>query len=198
MRRKGCAVATVLTAQEYSFLAGLELGANELEWFAWCELEPGHSGEWHYALGQSAGDSEWWLRWRPTARELVPLANCDARTERLVGGEREPCMLFSEHPGNHDFAYAVSSGPDGVRPPALTVGDVRRAWHGLPDDTPIRIGAIGSGVLAETTAEVLLQAVGEGTVDGFTEDGDRIGPRPAAVLLAGLNVVSDAEGKPLP
>ncbi|MGK5627978.1 hypothetical protein [Streptomyces sp. URMC 123] len=56
LKRSSCPVATALTVEEYRRLADLEFGAHKLEDFTWCELEAGHEGEWHYALGQSAKD----------------------------------------------------------------------------------------------------------------------------------------------
>jgi hypothetical protein len=96
------------------------------------------------------------------------------------------CLLFAGHPGTHDFAYGVPGGEEEVRHPTLTVGEVRRAWQDLADETPVRIAAAGTGVLAENGAEVLLQATGEAWVQSFDVDGRPSGARTAAVLLAGL------------
>ncbi|MFJ7023513.1 MULTISPECIES: hypothetical protein [unclassified Streptomyces] len=201
MVRRGCSVATTFTVEELSYLASLPVGANELEGFAWCELEPGHGGEWHYALGQSANDGHWWLRWKPTGRELLVRESCTAKgdplpvppTRRLpfpdaphldvedpVVPKERPCLLFAEHPGAHSFAFGLPDD-DQVRRPALSVGQVRRAWQALADDTPIRIAAAGTGVLTENAAEVLVQATGE----AWLQSSLSAGVRGAAVLLAG-------------
>ncbi|MFF7258581.1 hypothetical protein [Streptomyces microflavus] len=202
MMRKGCSVATKFTVEELAYLASRAVGANELEGFAWCELEPGHEGEWHYALGQSANDGHWWLRWKPTGRELLVRESCTAKGEPLpvppkrrlpfpdaphldveepVVPQERPCLLFAEHPGAHSFAFGVFQG-DQVHRPELSVGQVRRAWQALADDTPIRIAAAGTGVLTENGAEVLVQATGE----AWLQRSPSAGVRGAAVLLAGL------------
>ncbi|HWU08480.1 MAG TPA: hypothetical protein VN520_19220 [Streptomyces sp.] len=217
MLRKGCSVATTFTVEELAHLASRAVGANELERFAWCELEPGHEGEWHYALGQAANDGRWWLRWKPTGRELLVRESCTAKGEPLpvppkrpslypkpphldveepeVPQER-PCLLFAEHPGAHSFDLGVFQGQ--ARRPALSVGQVRRAWQSLADDTPIRIGATDTGVLTENGAEVLVQATGE----AWLQSSPPSGVRGAAVLLAGLGdlpaQVTAPEGEPEP
>ncbi|MFJ8811287.1 hypothetical protein [Streptomyces sp. NPDC102490] len=202
MMRKGCSVATTFTVEELAYLASRPVGANVVEAFAWCELESGHEGEWHYALGQSANDGRWWLRWKPTGRELLVRESCTAKGEPLpvppkqpplypkpphldvedpeVPQER-PCLLFAEHPGAHSFAFGMPHD-DRVRRPELSVGQVRRAWHALADDTPIRIGAAGTGVLTENGAEVLVQATGE----AWRQSSPSAGVGGVAVLLAGL------------
>lgn len=203
MMRKGCSVATTFTVEELAYLASRPVGANVVEAFAWCELEPGHEGEWHYALGQSANDGQWWLRWKPTGRELLVRESCTAKGEPLpvppkrqypfpdaphldveepVVPQERPCLLFAEHPGAHSFALGLGHGD---RRPALSVGQVRRAWHALADNTPIRIAAAGTGVLTENAAEVLVQATGE----AWLQSSPSGGVSGAAVLLAGLGAL---------
>ncbi|NEE37974.1 hypothetical protein G3M53_72825 [Streptomyces sp. SID7982] len=216
MKRKGCAVATTFTVEELAYLASRPVGANELEAFAWCELQSGHEGEWHHARAQSANDGQWWLRWKATGRELLVLASCTAKgdpipappkrypdsafvDEELPGPQERPCLLFAEHPGGHDFEYELPSSPYGMRHPALSVGEIRRAWQGLADHTPVRIAAAGTGVLAETAAEVLVQATGE----AWVQNAPNGGVTGAAVLLAGLGelpvpVAAAVEAEPEP
>lgn len=187
LARTGCSVATALTVEERRFLADLEFGANRLEDFTWCELEPGHEGEWHYALGQSAIDGHWWLRWRSGARELVNLANCPA--DDGAEPESTPCLLFADHPAGHDFEYEVAQNHLGLLHRALTVGDLRKVMEHLDDATAIRIGATGSGVLPDTPYEVLLQATGEGATPSRLLGG----AAPALVLLIGLNSMAERD-----
>ncbi|MFC8899027.1 hypothetical protein [Streptomyces cinereoruber] len=207
MMRKGCSVATTFTVEELAYLASRPVGASVLEAFAWCELESGHEGEWHYALGQSANDGRWWLRWKPTGRELLVRESCTAKGDPLpvpakqpplypAGPEpfldvedpevpqERPCLLFAEHPGAHSFAFGLPHD-DRVRRPELSVGQVRRAWHALADDTPIRIAAAGTGVFIENGAEVLVQATGE----AWRQSSPSAGARGVAVLLAGLGAL---------
>ncbi|MFB6984652.1 hypothetical protein ACNPQN_39105 [Streptomyces sp. NPDC056297] len=97
--------------------------------------------------------------------------------------------------------YEAPGRAEQVRHPALSVGQVRRAWQGLSDDTPIRIAAARTGVLADNGAEVLVQATGEAWVQIFGADGRPSGVYTAAVLLAGLGKLptensASPEGEP--
>ncbi|MFI5808354.1 hypothetical protein [Streptomyces sp. NPDC051561] len=187
--RKGCPVATVLTVEEHRRLAEVEAGANQLEDFTWCELEPGtHEGDWHYAEGQAGNDGVWWLRWKAGVREIVRIPFCPAEDERpqgeLLGGEREPCTLFEGHAGGHDFEYGLDANRSGLLHRALTVGDLRKALEGLDDSAAIRVGAVSDGVLPATGTEALLQAVADGAAS--RAEG-------ALVLLIGLNTMAPGD-----
>ncbi|MFE7427928.1 hypothetical protein [Streptomyces sp. NPDC057545] len=188
--RKNCAVATQLTVEEHRELANLRFGANALEDFTWCEVESGHEGEWHYALGQTASDGNWWLRWRPGARELVNLPPCIARDTEHAPDDPTPCLLFDGHDGRHTFEFGMASDRQGLLHRALTVGDLRKAIEGLDDDTAVRVGAVATGVLPDLEFEALLQAVGEGGVDRLAPGG---GVGPALVLLIGLGSVDQSD-----
>jgi hypothetical protein len=188
MTRAGCPVATALTAGEYGRLADLE-GTDELEWFTWCELEGGHEDPWHWAHAQTALDGVWWLRWQPTARELVTHLACQADTEKPDQKEPEPCTLPEGHIGRHSFDFSIPEDRFGPRHPALTVGELRRALEDLDDDTPIRIGATGEGILPEDI-ECLLAGTALGRVRAMSPDSAYMMPRDALVLLAGLSVRS--------
>ncbi|MGW6877109.1 hypothetical protein ACWGF3_13335 [Streptomyces xanthophaeus] len=186
LARKSCAVATSFTVEELRLLADLPYGANMLDDFTWCDLQVGHEGEWHYALGQTAGEDEWWLRWRPGARELIALPGCTARDTENIPSDPEPCLLFADHPSRHtyEFDYRIRRDGQGVLHRALTVGDLRKAMEHLDDDTAIRIGAVTNGVLIPSDFEVLLQAVAEAALP-YTTSGGVVDP--ALVLLLGLN-----------
>ncbi|MFI0915314.1 hypothetical protein [Streptomyces abikoensis] len=170
MVRTGCPVATELTVEERRLLADLEAGAHALEDFTWCELEPGHDGDWHYALGQSTNEGPWWLRWRPGARELAKLDLCPVRDIPGDLTDPAPCLLFDGHPGRHDFEYGIAENSQGLLHRSLTVGDLRKAIEGLDDTVAIRVGATAHGVLPTTDHEALLQAVADGAVPS-TEGG---------------------------
>ncbi|MGW2601208.1 hypothetical protein [Streptomyces klenkii] len=97
---------------------------------------------------------------------------------------RVPCRLFADHPGGHGFDFGTEQHEE-IRHPQLTVGDVRRAWKELADDTPIRVAAAGPGVLTAAPAEALLKATGEGWSAARDIDGRQSGVRIAAVLMIG-------------
>jgi hypothetical protein len=177
-------VATALTVGEYTRLADLERGGNELEWFTWCDLEGGHEGPWHWAHAQSALDGAWWLRWQPTARELVTRPVCPAESQEPGKKDPEPCLLHEGHVGAHTFQFSIPEGQYGTRHPALTVGELRRALDGLGDDTPVRIGAASEEVLPVDT-ECLLAGTGVGRVR--VPGAEYVMPQEALVLMVGLS-----------
>ncbi|ONK09298.1 hypothetical protein STBA_71530 [Streptomyces sp. MP131-18] len=185
MMRTGCPVATGLTVGEYSRLARLPFGTDELERFTWCELEGGHEGSWHWAHAQTTADGTWWLRWHSTARELVTHLPCPADSVDRALVESEPCTLPRDHEGRHSYEFDIPKGSPGQHP-ALTVGELRRALEGLQDDTPIRIGAVTAGVLVQGDVECLLAGTDLGSVRAEGASGEFAGFRNALVLLAGL------------
>ncbi|WP_143060193.1 hypothetical protein [Streptomyces sp. TLI_105] len=76
-------------------------------------LQTGHDGEWHYALAQTAGEDEWWLRRRPGFRKLVALPGCTARDTENTPADPEPCLLFADHAGPPPSSSTTGSGRTG-------------------------------------------------------------------------------------
>jgi hypothetical protein len=191
MKRMGCRVATGFTVGEYTHLAGLDGVDDVAEWFTWRELEGGHDGP-HWAMGRAAGSGgAWWLRWHPTARELLLRPFCPAASGDPELLDTEACTLPEGHTGRHDYEYTILTGHPDRRPPALTAGALRRAMEGLADDAPVRIGAATDGVLPVDT-EVLLAGTAMGRADVPDPEDSRLSnTRDALVLLAGLGVRPD-------
>lgn len=157
-------------------------GANVRDDFTWCDLHVGHDGEWHYAHARLAGADDWWLRWRPGARELVILAGCTARDTENIPSDPEPCLLHADHVGRHTFEFDYRDCREGEGHRALTVGDLRKAIQHLDDDTAVRIGAVTANIFTPSDFEVLLQAAVEGTLPYTTASG---AVDPALILLLG-------------
>ncbi|MFJ5212857.1 hypothetical protein [Streptomyces nigra] len=141
-------------------------------------------GEWHYALGQSALDGFWWLRWRPGARVLLNLPPCQALDTEAEPADPPPCLLFDGHDTRHSFESGMTRNRAGLLHRALTVGDLRRAIENLDDDTAVRIGAVTTGALPDLPFEALLQDVVDGGADN---PASRAGIDPALILLIGLD-----------
>jgi hypothetical protein len=153
-------------------------------------VESGHEGEWNYALGQTASDGNWWLRWRPGARELVNLPPCPARDTEHALEDPTPCLLFDGHDAHHTFEFDRATNRQGLLHRALTVGDLRKAIEGLDDDTAIRVGAVAAGVLPDLEFAALLQTVSGGGVARLAPGG---GVDPALVLLISLASVNRSD-----
>lgn len=42
------------------------------------------------------------------------IAICPARNTDVGGDDPEPCLLFVDHPGRHDFAYDIEQNVQGL------------------------------------------------------------------------------------
>ncbi|WP_370153210.1 hypothetical protein [Streptacidiphilus sp. EB129] len=175
-------MATLLTEIEYARMVALEQSGQELPQLAWCELEPGHGGEWHYSDIDGVMDGNWWLRWHQDGgRELVLLQFCQVQDRAYPiptppghdAAELEPCTLPEQHEGRHSFEFDVRVDAFGPRQPHLTAGDLRQILEEWDDDTPVRFAAAHAGVLADD-AEVIPVATGSSWLHTLQRDGTAV------------------------
>lgn len=188
--RKGCPVATLLTSSEYARMVALEQSGEELPELAWCELGPGHGGDWHYSDIDGVPEGNWWLRWHQDGtRELVLLQFCQAQhsaypipTPPGNDTELEPCGLPEQHEGRHSFEFDVRVDAFGPRQPHLTAGELRKVLAEWDDDIPVRFAAADTGVLA-ADAEVIPVATGSSWLHTLQRDGTPV-TRGTLVVIA--------------
>jgi hypothetical protein len=101
-----CMALIHLGVQEIAWLNEMDGAAHEVQEGAYCELQRGHAGP-HAALGQTAGESNWWVHWTLQAWEIVLRQPCDGTgdvPDEL--GEYDMCLLYDRHEGAHTFEFA--------------------------------------------------------------------------------------------
>ena len=75
-------------------------GVNMINAVGWCNLAAGHSCP-HHSGEQMSMNDEYWVRWTDNSYELLVLPPCPAK--RPMGNDEDPCLLFENHEGPHDF-----------------------------------------------------------------------------------------------
>ena len=99
-----CPHVVTITEEEHDRLELLDDAAHEVEWDLCCALQGNHPGP-HITLGQAAGNDEWWVRWSGTAREIVKLPGCAAKTPTDL------CFLPEDHYGAHSYELSTRCVP---------------------------------------------------------------------------------------
>jgi hypothetical protein len=99
---RSCMARVDLDDDEQRWLNTMPDGTDQIGSSLHCGLDAGHTGP-HAALGQAAGDDEYWVRWTLRASEIVKLPPCPERAEPGIGGSTGACLLFEHHPGRCTF-----------------------------------------------------------------------------------------------
>lgn len=69
----------------------------------WCDLIGKHNVHFSEVLAPFE-DTPWWVRWEDgKTSELVQLPHCPVDSLPYDAVDTEPCLLFADHPGQHDW-----------------------------------------------------------------------------------------------
>jgi hypothetical protein len=97
-----CMARINLDDDERQWLNSMPNGADQIGAWMPCGLDIAHPGP-HVALGQAAGDDEYWVRWTLRASEIVKLPPCPEHPGADADGATLGCLLFEHHPGRCTF-----------------------------------------------------------------------------------------------